>query len=178
MKKKLSTKRIVLAGLFLALGLLMPFITAQVPSIGRKLLPMHIPVLLGGFVMGWPAGLVVGLILPLFRSVLFGMPPLFPTAVAMTFELGTYGFLTGLLYERLPKNNVNIYATLVLSMIGGRVVWGLVSLLLYGLQGASFSWQMFIGGALLNAVPGIIVQIILIPVVVMVLEKGNYLQNV
>lgn len=171
---KTEVKKMVLAALFLALGILLPFFTMQIPSIGKMLLPMHIPVLLSGFVVGWPYGLGVGLILPLFRSVLLGMPPLFPTAVAMTFELGAYGFLTGYFHQRFPKKPAFVYVSLILSMLGGRVVWGIVSLFLYGLSSQTFSWQIFIGGALLNAVPGIILQIIIIPAITIVLERGAF----
>ncbi|MDI9464411.1 MAG: ECF transporter S component, partial [Bacillota bacterium] len=86
-----STRNLVLAAFFVALGLLMPFFTAQVPALGARFLPMHLPVLLGGFILGGPLALVVGLITPLLRSFLFGMPPMFPTAVAMAFELAAYG---------------------------------------------------------------------------------------
>ncbi len=175
--KNLDIKRMVLAALFIAIGMILPFVTAQVPSIGRMLLPMHIPVLLSGFVVGWPYGLAIGLILPLFRSFLLGMPPLFPTALAMTFELGAYGFLTGFLYEFLPKKSVYIYTNLIVSMLGGRLVWGIVSLFLYGLNNQTFSWQLFMGGAFLNAVPGIILQILVVPVIVIALERGGYLKS-
>ena len=103
--EKSSTKRIVYAGLLLALGLVLPFLTAQIPSLGSKMLPMHIPVLLTGFICGWPHGLIIGFILPLFRSVIFGMPPMFPTAVAMAFELAAYGAVTGVLFNIFPKRN-------------------------------------------------------------------------
>ena len=175
--KNLDIKRMVLAALFIAIGMILPFVTAQVPSIGRMLLPMHIPVLLSGFVVGWPYGMAIGLILPLFRSFLLGMPPLFPTALAMTFELGAYGFLTGFLYEFLPKKSVYIYTNLIVSMLGGRLVWGIVSLFLYGLNNQTFSWQLFMGGAFLNAVPGIILQILVVPVIVIALERGGYLKS-
>ena len=138
---------------------------------------MHIPVLLCGFIVGGPYGLAVGLILPLFRSYLLGMPPLFPTAVAMTFELGAYGFLTGYLYRHLPKNSFTIYLSLVLAMLGGRAVWGLASLCLYGLSGQAFSWQLFMSGAFINAVPGIILQLIAIPAIVIALKKNGYLKR-
>lgn len=175
--KNLDIKRMVLAALFIAIGMILPFVTAQVPSIGRMLLPMHIPVLLSGFVVGWPYGLAIGLILPLFRSFLLGMPPLFPTALAMTFELGAYGFLTGFLYEYLPKKSGYVYTNLIVSMLGGRLVWGIVSLFLYGLNNQTFSWQLFMGGAFLNAVPGIILQILVVPVIVIALERGGYLKS-
>lgn len=166
-----STKNLVLAGLFLALALLLPFLTGQIPSIGSMLLPMHIPVLLCGFFCGWPFGLAVGVIAPLLRSVMLGMPPMFPTAVAMAFELAVYGFMTGLLYKRFPKKIGYIYATLLISMIAGRIVWGAVSYGFYGLSATAFTWDIFIGGAVLNALPGIALQLVLIPILVKTLDK-------
>jgi len=175
--KKLSTKNLALSGLFLALGLVMPFLTAQIPSIGSRLLPMHIPVLLCGFVCGWPYGLIVGFIVPLLRSMLFGMPPMFPTAVAMAFELATYGFISGLLCKLLPKKNAFIYATLIISMICGRVIWGVVSFFLYGLGKTAFNVETFMTGALLNAIPGIVIQIIIIPIIIIALKRANLIGN-
>ncbi len=175
---KLSTKRLVLSALFLALGLLMPFLTGQMPSIGSMLLPMHIPVLLCGFICGWQYGLVVGLISPVLRSTLFGMPPMFPVAVAMTFELAAYGFMTGFLYKLLPKRNVFIYVSLIISMVFGRAVWGMVSYFLYGLTETAFTWEIFMAGAFLNAIPGIVIQIIIIPVAVIALSKAKHIESV
>ena len=172
-----NTRKLVLAALFLALGYVLPFFTGQIPAVGKMLLPMHIPVLLCGFVCGWQYGLLVGFVVPLFRSMLAGMPVMMPTAVGMAFELATYGVLCGLLYQKLPKKPVNTYVTLVGAMIGGRIVWGIVSILLYGIQGNAFSWQMFMGGALLNAIPGIVVQLVLIPVIVMILEKTGLMDE-
>ncbi len=168
-----ETKRLVLAGLFIALGLLMPFITGQVPGIGSRLLPMHIPVLLCGFVVGGPLGFVVGLVTPLLRSMLFGMPPAFPTAFVMAFELATYGYLAGVMYRFLPKKNISIYMSLLIAMIGGRVVWGLVSVFVHGFSGRLFTWQMFTAGAVINALPGIILQILIIPVIVLALRRAK-----
>ena len=82
-----NLKNMTLAALFLALGLVLPFFTGQIPQIGSMLLPMHIPVFLCGLICGWQYGAAVGFVVPLMRSVLFGMPPLFPTATAMAFEL-------------------------------------------------------------------------------------------
>lgn len=163
-------KKMILSAFFLALGLVMPFITGQIPEIGSMLLPMHIPVLICGFVCGWKYGGLVGFIVPLMRSVIWGMPPIM-TAIGMAFELAAYGIVTGFLYKRLPKNKFLLYAELVVAMILGRVVWGAVSILIYGIQGNAFSWQIFMGGALLNAIPGIILQIVLVPVLVMALQR-------
>mgnify|MGYP000982555498 CR=1 FL=1 len=174
---KFSTKNIALSGLFIALGIVLPFLTGQIPNIGRMLLPMHIPVLLCGFVCGWPFGLIVGFVTPLLRSVMFGMPPLFPTAVAMSFELAAYGLTAGLFYKYSKKNTLSTYITLLLSMICGRIVWGIVSLVLYGLSGTAFTWQMFAAGAFINAIPGIILQIVIIPPIIIALKRGNIIKD-
>lgn len=171
------TKTMVTAALFLALGLVLPFLTGQIPTIGSMLLPMHIPVLLCGFVCGWQYGLIVGVVTPLFRSVLFGMPPMMPTAVGMAFELAVYGLICGILYRKLPRKKINIYITLIAAMIIGRLAWGIISLFLYGMMGNAFSVQLFLGGALLNAIPGIVIQLILIPIIVMLLEKAKLMDN-
>lgn len=171
--KKNDTKTLVLAAAFLALGLVLPFLTGQIQGIGNKLLPMHIPVLLCGFICGWQYGLLVGLITPLLRSVLFGMPPMMPTAAAMAFELAAYGAFTGLFYRLLPKSNVSVYVSLIGAMLAGRAVWGLASIVLYGMMGNAFGWQMFVAGGFLNAVPGMILQIVLIPVMIMALRRAK-----
>ena len=165
-----NTKKLVWAAVFLALGLILPFFTGQIPEIGNKLLPMHIPVLICGFVCGWKYGLLVGFITPLFRSLLFGMPPLL-TAIGMAFELATYGAITGFLYQRLHKSKTRIYASLLAAMVVGRIVWGFVSVILYGVSGAAFTWQIFLASSLLNAIPGIILQIIAVPMLMIAFEK-------
>lgn len=174
--KKLSVKEIVLAGFFLAIGLVLPFLTMQIPSFGSMLLPMHIPVILCGFICGGPLGLIVGFIVPLLRSALFSMPPMFPTAIAMAFELAAYGFLSGFLYNRLSKKTSNIYLSLIIAMLGGRVVWGIVSVILYGMSGQSFAFAMFIAGAFSQAIPGIILQLILIPAIIIALQKARLIK--
>ena len=172
---KSSTKKLVNAALMLALGMVLPFLTGQIPSVGSRLLPMHIPALLTGYISGPTYGLLVGFVMPLFRSMIFGMPPMFPTAVAMAFELATYGFIAGLLYRRMNKNTGNIYLSLIIAMVIGRFVWGLVSYVLYGLGESAFTWQIFTAGAFVNALPGILIQIILIPILVLALKKGKIL---
>lgn len=175
--KKMSTQKLVLSGLFIALGLVLPFLTGQIPMFGSMLLPMHIPVLLCGFICGWPAGLLVGFVVPLLRSLLFAAPPMFPMAVSMAFELAAYGLMAGLLYLHLPRKPIYIYANLIVSMIVGRIVWGIVSLILFQLSGSSFTLSFFLTAAFVNAVPGIILQLILIPLIVMAVQKANLMQN-
>jgi len=174
--KKNSTKNLVLSGLFLAMGIVLPMF-AHLLGLGNNILPMHIPVLLCGFVCGWPFGLIVGFITPLINSLLTGMPPLFPVAVAMSLELATYGFMAGFLYKILPKKNLFVYLALVVSMIFGRIIWGAAMLLILGIGGKTFTWAAFIGGSVIGAVPGIIIQIILIPILIIALKKARLIAN-
>lgn len=171
MKDHSRLLKMILAALFLALAYVMPFLTGQIPELGAKLCPLHIPVLLCGFICGWPWGLTVGFIAPLMRSLILGMPPLFPGAVCMAFELAAYGAVTGIMHNFLPKKKPYIYISLIMAMMIGRIVWGLAMLVCMGISGAGFTFAAFIAGAFTNALPGIIVQLVLVPVLVMVLEK-------
>ena len=170
--KHTQTKKLVLSALFLALAYTLPFLTGQIKAFGAMLCPMHLPVLLCGFICGWQWGAAVGLTAPLFRSLTLGMPKLFPSAICMTFELATYGIMAGIIYRILPKKKKHIYLTLLLSMIAGRLVWGAAMFLCVGASGGSFGISAFLAGAFTNAVPGIIAQIILIPPVVIFANKN------
>ena len=173
----LQIRRLTYAALYLAIAMVLPFITGQIPEIGSALCPMHIPALLCGFMCGWPWGMAVGFIAPLLRSVVFGMPALFPGAVAMAFELAVYGGLAGFLRRRLPRKKGFTWTVLILSMIAGRIVWGAVRVVLAGLSGSSFTWALFLAGAFTNAVPGIILQLVLIPVLVIAMESAGLSLN-
>ena len=176
MKTKVKTSpilRLTYAAACLALCMVLPFLTGQIPEIGSALCPMHIPVLLAGFLCGPWWALAVGAVAPLLRFALFGMPPLFPTGVAMCFELAAYGLVSGILYRKLPKKAVNVYLALIAAMLAGRLVWGIVMVVLMGLSGSAFTWAAFMAGAFVNAVPGIIVHIVLIPIIVLALRKAG-----
>ena len=176
-KKKKPVLNLTLSAMFMAIGLVLPFLTGQIPQIGNMLLPMHIPVLLCGLICGWQYGLAVGLVLPPLRYVLFGMPVLFPTGIAMAFELAAYGFVVGWLYSHSRWQCViSLYRCLIAAMLAGRVVWGVVRVLMLGLGGSSFSWQMFMAGAFLNAIPGIVLQLILIPTIMVALNRTGLVQ--
>ncbi len=169
---KKTTKNLTLSAMFLAIGMVLPFFTGQIPQIGKMLLPMHIPVFLCGLICGWQYGAVVGFALPLLRSVLFSMPVLYPAALGMAFELLTYGLVAGLLYGRSRwKCVIALYRSLLIAMIAGRFVWGIAQIILLGIKGNAFTWKAFMAGALLNAVPGIILQLILIPAVMVALNR-------
>ena len=173
MSSRKKINRMVLAAMFLAFALVLPFLTGQVPQFGNALCPMHIPVLLCGFLCGPWYGLAVGLVGPLLRFFLFGAPPLIPIGIPMCFELATYGMVAGLLYKSLPQKKSSVYFSLIGAMLLGRVVWGVARVVLLGLGKAEFGWTAFIAGAFLNAIPGMIIQLILIPILVIALEKNR-----
>ena len=162
------------AGMLFAMGLALPFLTMHNPQLANILLPMHLPVLLCGLVCGWHYGLAVGFTLPIIRSLIFSMPPLYPQAVTMAFELAVYGFVTGFLYLLLRRKNlVSVYISLISAMILGRIVKGIANAICYGLADKGYTFSMFISGAFLEAIPGIIIQLILIPSVVLALKKAS-----
>lgn len=181
--KRTQVENMVLAAMFLALGIVMPFLTGQIPAVGNRLLPMHIPVLICGFVCGWKYGLIVGFVVPVLRSIMFGMPPMFPTGAAMAFELAAYGAVTGFGYEWMSWRRSGacdaaaVYGTLIAAMLVGRLVWGLVSIPLYGLAGNVFNISVFAAGAFLNAIPGIVLQLVIIPVIVMTLKRAKMMES-
>lgn len=165
---------LTVSAMMLALGLFLPFLTGQIPEIGKMLLPMHIPVILCGFICGWKYGSAIGLLLPIMRSLIFGMPILYPKAIAMAFELAIYGFVCGFLYFRFKKKSVfTIYVSLVSAMILGRVALALANIALLGIGEGKYTFALFVSGALLDAIPGIILQLLLIPAVVVAINKAS-----
>lgn len=167
-------KRLVLAGLFLCMGLVLPFLTGQIKEIGDSLLPMHLPVMLCGFICGPWYGFAIGISLPFIRSFTVGMPPLYPNAVWMALELATYGLVIGLLYFNGKKRGkLKLYFSLIIAMIAGRVVWGVAKAILLGIGGKLFTIEAFIVGGFIDAIPGIILQLILIPLAIIAYEKAR-----
>lgn len=173
-----KTKDMVFAALCVALGLvvpqvfhLIPFVGA-VPNIGGVFLPMHIPVLLCGFLCGWKYGAVCGAIVPFLSSLVTGMPVMWPQGVSMIFELAAYGLVTGLLYRGRRRS---VYLSLIAAMAAGRLVSGLAKAVFFGIAGKPFGLAAFISGAFTIAIPGIILQLVLIPVLVTALEKAGAL---
>ena len=172
-KNSTSIKRMVIAALMLALAYILPNFTGNIPQIGNMLLPMHLPTILCGYLCGGPWGAAVGFIAPLMRSAILGMPPPFPTAISMAVEMAVYGFVSGFLYRRLPKTLGGIYASLISAMLIGRVVWGVVQLTLLTSSGTEFPFSAFVTGAFTNAIPGIILQLVAIPIIVLALQRAK-----
>ena len=166
------TMNMIMAAFFLAAAYVLPFLTGQIPAIGTMLSPMHLPVLLCGFLCGGGWGALVGLTAPLLRHLIFSMPPM-PGCISMAFELAAYGLVVGLLYKRLGRNVKNVYISLLSAMVLGRLVWGAVQMLIMGLNGGSFPLSAFVAGAVTSAIPGIVLQLVLVPILVRALEKAS-----
>ena len=160
--------------MFLAIGFVLPFLTGQIPEVGSMMLPLHLPALICGFVCGWPWGLAVGFILPVARSLLFGMPPMVPTALCMAFEMAAYGAAAGALYGKLSHKLSGVYAALIGAMLIGRVVWGVASWILYALLTPNaFAIAAFWMGGFVNAWPGMVLQLVLVPLIVLSLQRAR-----
>lgn len=177
-KKNMNSKiqTLTLSAMFLALGQVLPFLVLQIPTIGATLLPMHWPIFLAAYTCGPEAAALIGFLCPLLHSVLFGMPAMYPNAIAMAFELAAYGAVTGLLYSRAKKKDLKaIYVSLLSGMLAGRIVWGIAETLLLSTGENHFTFQAFLAGGFINALPGIILQLILLPLLVNRLRKAGHL---
>ena len=169
-----NVKKLAVTAMLFAVGMVLPFFIGQIPAIGKMLLPMHIPVLLCGFIVGWQYGVLTGFLLPIVRGLVFGMPPLYPNAVAMAFEMAAYGFVSGYLYSHARWQCTKmLYISLVTAMLAGRIVWAFAEVILLGIGGNIFTWKMFAAGAFLDAIPGIIVQLTLIPLIMVALRRAK-----
>ena len=173
-----TTYKLVLSAMFLAIGIILPFFTGQIPQIGNLLLPMHFTIFLCTFVCGWQYGTAVGVMLPLLRSFMFGAPVFFPNAISMAFELCVYGLIAGIIYQSIKNKNIlSVYTSMITAMICGRVVWGIAQLILLGIKSEAFTLQMFFAAAFVNAIPGILLQLILIPPIISALNLKTRKQN-
>lgn len=165
------SKTLTLSAMFLAIGLVLPFFTGQLHAVGNMLLPMHLPVLLCGLICGWQYGGLVGFILPLLRFSLFGMPRM-PLAIPMAFELAAYGLIVGFLYGRSKwKCVLTLYRSLLIAMVGGRIVWAAGRVILAGVSNVPFGWQVFLTAGFVEALPGILLQLTLIPIIMVALGR-------
>lgn len=162
-EKMNKTKEIVLSGLLLASGIILPMIFHMFSLTGPIALPMHIPVLIGGFLLSPPLALLLGITTPIISGLLTGMPVMFPMAIIMALELGIYG-LTASLAAR--KFKLSIFPALIISMIAGRIAAGLTVALLVQLFGLKMNPLIFIQGAIITGIPGIIIQLIFIPALI------------
>lgn len=171
-KTGVHTKRLVLAALCTALGVVLPVTLHAIPNAGNILLPMHIPVLLCGLVCGPVYGLACGLLTPLLSHLATGMPPM-AYLPAMLCELAAYGLAAGALRGviRTRRRVLDLYLQLIGAMLLGRAVYGAMNALIF--SAGQYSLTAFVSAAFLTALPGIVIQLALLPAVVLLLEKSG-----
>ncbi|MDO4438018.1 MAG: ECF transporter S component [Eubacteriales bacterium] len=168
--RKNNLTKLTVSALCLSLCLVLPFLTGQIPQIGNMLLPMHFPVFICALLCGAGYGAIVGFVAPILRYIMFNMPQP-PVGIPMAFELMTYGLVAGFVYKKLGHKKYSEYKALLVSMLAGRIVWGGVSSIVALAGAKAFSVELFIAGGFVKAVPGIILQLLIIPPIVKRLNK-------
>ena len=158
----MKTKKMILASFFIAVGLILPMIFHTVNLSGTIFSPMHLPVMLGGFLLGPAYGTAIGIITPVLSSILTGMPPLMPVMPMMALELLGYGFMSGLLFSKTKK----IYVSLIVSIIFGRLCSMLAAFILSLTVAPQISPIPYVLSGVVNGFPAIIIQLVLIPILV------------
>ncbi len=164
-------KQLTLSALCVALCVVLPIAFHVIPNAGSVLLPMHIPVLLCGLVCGWQYGLLCGVLGPLLSSVLTSMPPA-AILPSMMVECGMYGCVSGLMmeYVRLGSLTRDIYACLPTAMLVGRVCAGISKALLFAPETSFAAWAT---ASFVTALPGISLQLVMIPTLIVALTKAG-----
>ncbi|MCL2810574.1 MAG: ECF transporter S component [Clostridia bacterium] len=170
-----NIKKMVFTALLIALGVVLPMALHGIPNAGMVLLPMHIPVLLCGILCGFPYGLACGILTPLLSSLATGMPPA-AILPAMVCELAVYGAVSSLLMRYIRMKNV--YAKITISLIGamlaGRLVFGVLNALIF--QAGNYSMHIWVTSAFVTALPGIAIQLVLIPAIYAAFVKARLVQ--
>lgn len=172
MKTRSKTYNMVATALCIALGVVLPIASHMIPGGGTVFLPMHIPVLLCGLIVGWQYGFICGIVTPILSHLVSGMP-IAAYLPAMVCELAAYGLIAGLMatYFRVKNSAVSIYIQLIVAMVIGRVVYGLVNMLIF--QVGAYSWEIFISAAFITGIPGIILQLVILPPLILLLKKAR-----
>lgn len=171
MKENKKIKKLSLLAICIALCTVLPLAFHMIPNGGNVFLPMHIPVLLCGLTCGWLAGFICGLIGSLLSSLLTSMPTLAYLPFMMV-ECATYGCISALMLNTIKTSNEksNLYLSLIIAMISGRIVSGIVKAIVYG---SSYTFSAWLTASFVTAIPGIIIQLILVPSVIYLLRKSN-----
>ncbi|TAH69469.1 MAG: ECF transporter S component [Anaerolineaceae bacterium] len=179
-ERKNSVYRLTVGGLLLAIGIVIPrmFHMFGTPEIGKVFLPMHISVFIAGIYLGGYYGTLIGFITPLINS-LFGMP-IFPFNVIMAFELAAYGLFAGLFMYLLQKRSakwmgrtLRVYISLILSMIAGRIINALVLFVMARFFAMQVPAPFTVWGSAITGIPGIIIQLLLVPSIIFALYKAE-----
>lgn len=180
MKKEIT--KITIATMCIAIAICFAMVIHLIGGmqLGNIISPMHIPVFIGGMILGWKYGLVIGILTPLISSLTRGVPPIMPTGLGMSLELGTYGLVAGLFSSniKLTKNQfVNLYLALIIGMIAGRLVYGIYYSTYYAIENNPYSLKVYATAVLIKPIIGIIIQLCIIPWVVYGIKRSNVLEK-
>lgn len=177
MKKMSSVTKCVTAAVCMALCVVLPMAVHSIPNGGTLLSPMHLPVLLCGLICGWPYGLACGIIGPLLSSLISGMPPAGPILYGMLVELAVYGLVTGLLMQfvHTGKWMTDFYISLIAAMLAGRIAGGLAKALIF--SAGSYSFKAWATAYFISSLPGIILQLLLLPALFIALQKAHLIPS-
>lgn len=172
MSRSVSVKKMVITAVCIALCLILPMAFHSIQGGGSIFSPMHIPVLLCGLACGWPYGLLCGILGTLLASILTGMPPI-AYLPSMMIELAVYGLVAGLMIRLIHTKKIylDLYISLVAAMVAGRLVAGVVMALIFAR--GSYSMAAWAGSYFVTCLPGIIIQLALIPSIVYALMKAH-----
>ncbi len=172
-----KTRAITIAATLTALGVIIPVIFHSTQISGQVFLPMHIPVLLCGIICGPFLGAVSAATVLIISTTATGMPPAYPTGLLMVFELIAYAVTSGVLMRTIKINNLllKLYISLVAAMLVGRGIYGLAAYVVLGVIGNGYTFAVFLSSAFVKALPGIAIQLILIPPLVLTLKKARLL---
>jgi len=167
-----SIKKMIITALLIALGIILPMAFHSIPNAGGIFLPMHIPVLLCGIICGFPYGALCGIVAPLLSSLMTNMPPA-AFLPSMLCELAAYGLVSSLLirFARTKNMYANIYISLIGAMLCGRAVYGVLNALIF--RSGNYSMEIWTSAAFVTALPGIALQIVLIPIIIIALGKAK-----
>lgn len=172
MQKMSAVKKSIITAVCIALCVVLPQAFHAVPNAGAIYLPMHIPVLLCGLICGWSYGLLCGLAGPALSALLTGMPPA-AVLPGMLVECGVYGLAAGLLMQLLRTKHLyaDLYISLAAAMLLGRVVSGIAKALIF--SAGSYSMASWVAGSFVTALPGIVIQLALLPGIVYALMRAR-----
>ena len=168
----METKKITRSAVLIAVGIILPMLFHNFGISGKIFLPMHFPPLIAGFIVGPVYGAIIGFVLPLINFAINGMPAM-PMAALMSVELAIFGLVTGLLYAKFKypfaiSNRVKIIFSLILAMLAGRIVYSGLSAIFIEFENP----LIMIAGGVSTGLPGIIGQLLLIPIIVFAIEKS------
>lgn len=172
-----NTTKLTFASVCLACCFFMPMMTMGNTEVAAMLCLMHFPVMVCGMMCGAPWGVAVGVSAPILRSLMFGMPHMYPEAVAMCIEMGIYGLVCGLEANDPRKSPGNIFLDLIQAMAAGRFAWGASMMLFSVISPVSFSFEIF-KEAMVNTWPGVILQFMSLPPLIVFLQTAFYPDNI